>query len=156
MKTTQHTDNTPDKPKDGEYARLAALMDGPEYTKSGVFIDKTGVLCSPDLGAIKILSPWVEDAWKGDKQAKSNMAFIASCLNAFISAGERLGINPVLLAERLEKGGIAEIVDCIHAAQGDFKMLRNKDNYLDAWFEPEDYANAGFEVTRKALSLVGE
>lgn len=42
-------------------------------------------------------------------ESEGNARLIVASVNAFISAGEKLGINPVILAERLEKGRIAEL-----------------------------------------------
>jgi hypothetical protein len=55
---------------------------------------------------------------KGDSVDKrTNARLLAAAYNAFDSAGKKLGLNAVLLAEALADGGIAQLVEAVRAAK---------------------------------------
>ena len=49
-------------------------------------------------------------------QAVANTRLLAAAYNAFDSAGKKLGVNAVELAERMQDGGIAELVIALEMA----------------------------------------
>lgn len=97
MNTTQHTDGPEYTPGPWNYM----------YGKTLLHIE-SDISCKDGAGIPVCSVP---------KSREGNARFIMAAVNAFISAGEKLGINPVILAERLEKGGIAEIVDVLKSGK---------------------------------------
>ena len=90
-----------------------------------------------NLDAYKGLAPLVaivegyDENGNGTDEAMVNVRIICASVNAFARAASRLGIGAVELAERLEDGGLAELVEAheelladIDGLSSDFEICR--------------------------------
>lgn len=84
------------------------LTDGPTYTASplipGIKAGETETLVA---GGVIIAEALPTDC--GEEEFKGNSRLFPAAFNAFTSSAERLNLNAVELAERMQDGGIANL-----------------------------------------------
>jgi hypothetical protein len=82
---------------------------------------------------------------KNQEELEGRTRLLAAAYNAFDSAGRRLGINAVELAEQMQNGGIAELCEVLAKLLGDADHIMYHTPHLEA-----DY----FDQARAALAKV--
>jgi len=87
------------------------------------------------------------DSWPEDEKfkCKANARLLAAAYNAFDSAGKKLGLNAVLLAEGLQHGAIADLIGALEQAR----------EHIDGEIDVVD-GDYGVPAPNKAMSLAHE
>ena len=65
--------------------------------------------------------------WSAQDPTDDDLRFAAAACNAFEVAAPRLGITPGALAEALQDGGIAELVEALRLAAKELNAIRARD-----------------------------
>jgi hypothetical protein len=78
-------------------------------------------------------------------ESRANARLLAAAYNAFDSAAKRLGVNAVLLAEGLQRAGIADLISALEQAR----------EHIDGEIDVVD-GDYGVPAPNKAMSLAQE